>query len=100
MNIAKAINTCKEGHFITNNLFGSEQSIHFYNGKIYQEDGTVLDQFLLAALGHRSTNCDWFIKYNKDHVNQKTLKEYHIMYEKDPIKFTIDSKSFEDCIDK
>lgn len=99
MNIAKAIITCKDGHFMTNNLFGSEQSIHYYNGKIYQEDGSIVDQSLLVKQGW-STHCDWFIKYNKDHINQKKLKEYHIMYSKDPIKFTLDGKSFEDCINK
>lgn len=49
MNLDEALLSAKNGNFVTNEYFGHTQSLHYYNGKFYYEDGAVVPKEFLCS---------------------------------------------------
>ena len=54
MNLQEALKVAKEGNFVTNQFFYKNQSLHWYKGKYYYEDGAIVSRYFLF-------NEDWAI---------------------------------------
>lgn len=76
MNLREAFVSAKEGNFVTSTMFDKNQSMHYYNGKYYYEDGAVVPKEFLF-------NEDWAIQYPweiripKEKVDFDKLKKMH-----------------------
>ena len=44
MNLREAFISAKEGNFVTSSMFDKNQSMHWYNGKYYYEDGAAVPE--------------------------------------------------------
>ena len=94
MTIREAIESCKEGNFVTNLYFDSEQSMHMYNDKLYYEDGAVVPEDFI----HNESWAieDWKIKHAADKVDKNKLSELH----ENSRGMMLNTGSYEDCIIK
>jgi len=78
MKLQEAIESCKQGNFVTHEYFCKNQSMHMYKNTLYYEDGADLTNHM-----DNMTKSDWFkdgweVKYNSSEVNQDVLKDMHI----------------------
>ena len=76
MDLREAFISAKEGNFVTSSMFDRNQSMHWYNGKYYYEDGAVVpEEFLYKedwAIGY-----PWEIIIPKEKVDFAKLKSMH-----------------------
>lgn len=79
MNLNEALLSAREGNFITNEYFDRTQSLHYYNGKFYYEDGAVVSRDFLRGQDF-AVNGKWSISINKDDIDYDKLKEMHDKY--------------------
>lgn len=94
MNLEEAIKSAKEGNFVTNTYFGSDQSMHYYEGHLYYEDGIKVPEDFLNKQSFAKGNT-WSIKIKKEDVDNNKLKEYHKM--RNRYSFITEEISFEQC---
>lgn len=95
MKFSEALDSAKEGNFLTNTYFTEEQSLHFYNGDFYYEDGAVLNDRTLESIGKDDWAKDgWTIKYPKEKVDTDALYILHVENKGTMLR----DKSYEDCI--
>lgn len=92
MNLVEACVSAREGNFVTNDYFGPDQSMHYYNGTLYYEDGAVVtDEFLhsqeFAVIGK------WRVSIPKENVDFDKLKAMH----KKNGHMMLSSGSYMDC---
>lgn len=88
--LTTAVALCKAGYFVQHVDFGSRESMHYYDGSLYYEDGTeVTVQFLTD--NNKSEN--WRVKKNPLEVDLIKLRDMHIEAE----GMMLDSGSYEDC---
>lgn len=76
MNLQEALLAAKEGHFVTNSYFGDSQSMHYYKGKYYYEDGAVVTREFLEKQKFAKGN-SWSIKYDKSLIDTAILGIIH-----------------------
>lgn len=62
--------------FITNEYFGHTQSLHYYNGKFYYEDGAVVPKEFLCSQEF-AINGEWSIAIQKEDIDFDKLKSIH-----------------------
>ena len=92
MNLIEALESAREGNFVTHEIFDSEQSLHFYNHKYYYEDGAVIpDDYLYSQ--DWAVKRPWFIKIPKNEIDTEILKKMH---EKSK-GYMLQDGSYEDC---
>lgn len=88
-----ALNLARRGMFVTNNYFDEKQSLHFFDGKFYYEDGAVVTEEFLEqqefAMGD-----SWSIKYSNLFIDYKKLKKMH----EQSRGLMLQDKSYEDVI--
>lgn len=94
MNIEEALKVCEEGNFISNRYFDENQSMHYYNGEFYYEDGGVIGRHMPWLIKQDWAKTGWRIKINKDCVDFNKLDTLHKKY-----KNTImnSGESYEEC---
>lgn len=88
--LTTAIALCKAGYFVQHVDFSRKESMHYYNGALYYEDGTVITvQYLM------DNNLDngWRIKKNPLEIDLIKLRDLH---QKAQGTLLLD-ESFEDC---
>lgn len=96
---SEAIDSAKEGNFLSNNNFDDKQSMHCYDGYLFYEDGSVLSGSLVNIMYDEEWSKDgWFIKYTKDKVNQNKLKEIHEEFKNRMLTMEKTYRSYEECI--
>lgn len=95
MKIEEALKLAKEGNFLSNQYFTEEQSLHFYNGNFYYEDGAVLNDRTLDEIKQEDWAKEkWYIKYPKEKVDTDKLLVLH----EEGKNRMLQNKSYEDCI--
>lgn len=72
-----ALASAKEGHFVTNSYFSSDQSMHYWNGKFYYEDGAVVTKEFLKKQQF-AIKGGWAICISKHRVDKERLNKVHI----------------------
>ena len=92
-NVYTAALMCQCGCFMTNEHFGAEESMHYYNGKYYYEDGAVVSESYMEIL-NKEFGDTWCIKYTPDEVDVKKLSDKHRAND----GFTLVTGSYEDCV--
>jgi len=92
-NVYTAALMCQCGCFMTNEHFGAEESMHYYNGKYYYEDGAVVSESYMEML-NKEFEDTWYVKYTPDEVDVKKLSEMHRAND----GYTLATGSYEDCI--
>lgn len=92
MNLKEALLSAKDGNFVTNEYFDHTQSLHYYNGKFYYEDGAVVPKEFLHSQDF-AINGEWSIVIQKDDIDFGKLKSMH-----DRSKgYMLSSDSYMDC---
>lgn len=92
-NVYTAALMCQCGYFITNVYFGAEESMHYYNGKYYYEEGAVVSESYMEVLNKKFGDT-WYIKYTPDEVDIKKLSDMHRAND----GFTLITGSYENCV--
>lgn len=83
------------GNFVTNQYFDNDQSMHFYNGELYYEDGCIVtEEYLIRQLF--ATTGEWRIHTPKESIDIDKLNKMHI----ESKGYTLHGKSYNDCIIK
>ena len=93
MNLREALNAAESGSFVTNEYFDNDQSLHYYNGKFYYEDGAVITERFLQSEDF-AVNGRWSVIATKEHVNQTVLKKMHEAHS----GYSLIHGSYADCI--
>jgi hypothetical protein len=99
MTLKEAFQSARQGNFVTHHTFSSDQSMHYWNGRYYYEDGAVVTyQFLNnEEWPNRPENIDgWCIKFPKDKVNTQKLKSLHQKF--GHLMISSESRSYEEVI--
>lgn len=76
MNLDEALLSAKNGNFVTNQYFDKDQSLHYYNGEFYYEDGAVVTPKFLRNQNF-ATNCSWSIAIKNHEIDFEKLKVIH-----------------------
>ena len=92
-NVYTAALMCQCGCFMTNVHFGAEESMHYYNGKYYYEDGAVVSESYMEML-NKELGDTWYIKYTPDKVDVKKLSGMHRAND----GYTLATGSYENCV--
>lgn len=92
-NVYTAALMCQCGCFMTNVYFGAEESMHYYNGKYYYEEGVVVSESYMEIL-NKEFGDTWHIKYTPDEVDVKKLSDMHRAND----GYTLVTGSYEDCV--
>lgn len=95
MSLYNALALAREGHFVTNEYFDSTQSLHYWNGKYYYEDGAVVSASFLDGQTF-ATNGNWSIYANKENIDTDKLNNMHNKNK----GYMLMSGSYNDCIIK
>lgn len=77
MSITEAFDLARKGNFMTHERFSPDQSLHFWNGSFYYEDGAMVTIRLLRECDDELFAKGWLIKKPKEKVNFKKLDEMH-----------------------
>ena len=92
MNLQEALSSARDGNFVTNAYFDSDQSLHYYKGDYYYEDGAVVtDEFLGEQ--EFATKGTWRVAIPKEDIDADKLKTMH---EKNK-GYMLQSGSYMDC---
>ena len=76
MNLQEALASAREGNFVASIYFDSDQSLHYYKGDYYYEDGAVVtDEFLKEQ--EFATTGAWHIAISKEDIDADKLKAMH-----------------------
>lgn len=76
MNLHEALQSAREGNFVTSEYFSHDQSMHYYRGNLYYEDGAVVsDEFLYEQ--DFAVNGAWTVSIPKENVDFDKLKAMH-----------------------
>ena len=95
MEFIDAICSCREGCFVSNVSLEDFESMHMYEGKLYFEDGSYLDQQPeVAQMWGKWILNGWYIKFTPEQVNATQLAKMHI----ESKGFLLNNDSYEDCI--
>ncbi len=93
MNLREAFISAKEGNFVTSSMFDRNQSMHWYNGKYYYEDGAVVpEEFLYKE--DWAIEYPWKVRIPKEKVDFSKLK---IMHERSK-GYMLQKGSYMECI--
>lgn len=93
MYLEEVLDLARKGMFVTNIYFDNKQSLHFFNGKFYYEDGAVVTEEFLEQQEF-ATGDSWSVKYTSSCVDYKKLKEMH----EHSRGLMLHNKSYEDAI--
>lgn len=94
MKLNEAFRSARGGNFVTNQYFDSDQSMHYWNGKFYYEDGAVVTQEFLETQKF-ATEGEWRICIPVEKVDRERLNKVHI----DSRGMMLDSKSgYQQCV--
>lgn len=93
MMLDEALESAREGCFVTCNGLAENESVHWYNGKYYFEDGAVITEEFLEERSWAFEG-DWYIKAWKDNIDMEKLKKMH----ENSNGLMLFSGSYEDCI--
>lgn len=93
VNLHRALILAREGCFVSNSHFDSGESLHYWHGKFYYEDGAVVTEEFLSSQEFASGD-SWFVKYQKEKVNIEKLDDMH----KRNTGYMLSEGSYEDCI--
>ena len=77
MNLKEALQAARKGNFVTNQYFSSDESLHYWNGKFYYEDGAVVTWDFLAEQRF-ATEGEWSICIPVEKVDKDRLHKVHI----------------------
>lgn len=96
MNLLEALQSAREGNFVSHHSFDYNESMHEYNGDFYYEDGTNLTVggFINRLAYEEWSREGWFIKYSKEQIDKEKLKNLH----NNSKGYMLNNKSYEDCI--
>lgn len=68
----------EEGNFMTHRGFSSYESMHYFNGELYYEDGAVINHHLSWLFENiKDFGENWEIKYSADMVDKEKLAQLH-----------------------
>ena len=95
MTLVEALIAAREGNFVTNEYFSADQSLHYWKGKNYYEDGAIVPDDFLENQDF-AINGDWRVFADRAAVDFNKLNEMH--YESGGSMLT--KKSYNDCIIK
>lgn len=77
MTLTEAIKKCViEGCFVTNTYFSEDQSMHYWNGNLYYEDGAIVQDDWLFEQNFAKGD-SWSVCAEGNRVNKEKLASMH-----------------------
>ena len=76
MNLQEALLAAESGNFVTNEYFSQAESLHYYRGTYYYEDGAVVPKGFLLNQSF-ALNGEWSIAIPKEDVDFDRLRSMH-----------------------
>lgn len=76
LSIREALQYAKDGCFVTSQIFSSDQSLHYWDGKFYYEDGAVVTEEFFDSQDW-ATVVPWRVVAFKDEVDFALLNKMH-----------------------
>jgi hypothetical protein len=97
MTLQEAIQSVREGNFVSHKYFNSKQSMHEYKGNLYYEDGALLTSNNTMEWLQREewAKTDWYIKFSEDKINKDKLKDLHDRFSRTMLPY---NSSYEECV--
>ena len=77
LTLDEAFKAARKGNFVTNEYFSEDQSMHYWNGKFYYEDGAIVTKEFLETQDF-ATKGRWFICIPAEKVDKERLNKVHI----------------------
>lgn len=93
ISLLKALEYARNGCFVTSSVFSSDQSMHYWNGKFYYEDGAVVPIEFLDKEDW-AHDMPWRVVALKEQVDQDKLNKMHV----DSHGYMLESRSYMECI--
>lgn len=87
--LTTAVSLCKAGYFVQHVQFSNNESMHYYDGKLYFEDGTSVN---VQYLQEQELFDHWRVKKNPLEIDLIKLRNLHAIAEE-----SILEGSFEEC---
>lgn len=89
-----AILKCRDGNFMTHELFDSKQSMHFHDGILYYEDGANLNNHISWLKNRIEMQNGWSIKFIPEQIDKEKLTKMH----NDNKDYMLRRGSYEECV--
>ena len=93
LTLDEALESAEAGNFVTSEYFSSDQSMHYWNGRFYYEDGAVVTPEFLHSENWASKN-PWRVTIPKDIVDTDKLQEMHIQSG----GYMLDNHTYNECV--
>lgn len=93
ISLLNALEYAKNGCFVTSSVFSSDQSMHYWNGKFYYEDGAVVPVEFLDKEDW-AHDMPWRVIALQEQVDQDKLNKMHV----DSHGYMLESRSYMECI--
>ena len=94
MTFAECVDHVIKGFFMTNDSFSEDQSLHFWKGDFYYEDGALLNDKFLESLYEQDWSKEhWHVKKAPYEYDKDKLEKMHI----ESKGYMLQNGSYEDC---
>jgi len=94
MTLLEACESCRNGDFVSHSNFDANQSMHYYRGTLYYEDGANVTYHFDWLRSQEWAEYGWFVKKPKDEVDIDKLNEMHRLSN----GHMLCGSSYEECI--
>lgn len=93
MTLREAFESAKDGNFVTSTMFDRNQSMHYYKGKYYYEDGAVVPKEFLFEEDW-AIEYPWEVRIPKEKIDFDKLKQMHDKHR----GYMLQDESYMDCL--
>lgn len=77
LNLDKALKKARKGSFVSNVYFSEDESLHYWNGNYYYEDGAIVTEEFLSTQDWANRD-SWFVLASRDKVDSVKLDSMHL----------------------
>ena len=95
ISLLEALEYARKGCFVTSSVFSTDQSMHYWNGKFYYEDGAVVPTEFLDKEDW-AHDMPWRVVATKEQVDLDKLNKMHV----DSHGYMLERNSYMECIRK
>ena len=95
ISLLEALEYARKGCFVTSSVFSTDQSMHYWNGKFYYEDGAVVPTEFLDKEDW-AHDMPWRVVATKEQVDLDKLNKMHV----DSHGYMLERNSYMECIKK
>jgi hypothetical protein len=99
MNADEALEFAEKGNFVTHEGFDSDQSLHYWRGKYYYNDGAIVPpDFIHKNFCETNLYEGWSVKYTPEQIDSQMLDSLHEEF--GHLMIGSSGRSYEECYRK